>query len=177
MNTHVNNIQVRITYINRDGNHLVGLDLNNKTAIGLFVASARPDVVGKTIHIKKAKLKNQERCGSKFYGIYRISEICGPYEYDWDYAEADVESVSFEGDVPFVTIPLSRREHLKNAVDSVVIGSRWKSQNVIWVVRDTTLEKLAGRERVRVWIDTEDGRRGQAVYADSIAMKYKLVAA
>jgi len=170
----LSDVKLQIVHVNRDGNHVIGLIPSRKYAVGLFVASANRDIIGKAVHIKRAVIKNPEMCGTKFYGPYGISNI-SPFEHSWIYAEADVERVALEGEVPFKTIPLSRQENLRNAVDSVTVGSRWKSKNVIWVVKDSTEEKLGGRTRTRIWIETEDGRRGQAVYADSIAMKYQFI--
>ena len=173
--TILKDVHVRITHQNSDGTHLVGLVVNSILALGLFVANARKSV-GETVHIRQATLKSLESCPPKFFNPYKISLI-SPYESDWNYGEIDFNTAIFEGEVPFTSIPLSRREAIDNAVNTVNVGSRWRSKNVIWIIKDKTEEKLANRVRSRVWIETEDGRRGQAVYADSIAMKYEFLSA
>jgi hypothetical protein len=171
----LNDVQVRITHQNPDSNHIVGIIPAKKLAVGLFVANVKKSV-GSTIHIKLASLKSTETCPPKFYNTYKISEI-SPYESEWSYGEIDFNTAIITEPTPFTSIPLSRRETVQNAISTVSVGSKWRSKNIIWVVVDKTEEKLAGRTRLRVWIETEDGRRGQAVYADSIAIKYTFISA
>lgn len=170
---YLRNIDFKITRVNQQDNHIIGLAVREKMAIGLFVAHIK-NPIGQTVRLISSQVKSSVLCGTRFYSPYGINHI-SPYESGWKYVELDFATAVFDGDPPFVSIPISRKESITNAINHVSVGSKWKSKNVIWVVRDSTIEKLVNVERKRVWIETEDGRRGQAVYADSIAMKYSLI--
>jgi len=163
-----------ITHVNSETNHIVALDGEAKTAYGLYVADAK-DSVGKSITIQTAKPKSISECPSKFYNAYRISEMFGPYESEWKYAEIDENSVIFVGEVPFRQIPLSVQEKRELLLDKVQVGSVWTDGKKHWCVRDKCVETLAGNSKLRIWITDLLGKHGQAIYATSLIDKYTIV--
>jgi hypothetical protein len=160
--------------VNTETNHIVALDGQERTAYGLYVADAR-DSVGKSVTIATAKPRSISECPSKFYNAYRISEMFGPYESEWKYAEIDENSVVFSGEVPFRQIPLSQSEKRSILLDRVQVGSVWTDGKKQWCVKDKCMENLAGNSRMRVWITDPNGKRGQAIYATSLIEKYSPV--
>lgn len=163
---------VRITHINENGDHVVGLIPHRKLVIGIYVSSAR-DVRGREIKISGAKIKIQQECPPKFYKPYKITEI-GPYESNWSYAEIDVNTIIYAEDPPFIPVPISVSERRKTMTDMVRIGSVWANGKDTWVVRDLCTESLMGKTRQRVWITTPQGKRGQAIYLESLISNYYL---
>lgn len=162
-----------VTYVNKERDHIVMLWRAKKLALGLFV-STTPNVTGLVTWISKANLKRIEDCPTKFYKTYKITDI-SPYESEWKYAEIDPNSIVFSEKPHFTPIPLAKSE-IRNSIQAEIkVGSKWKNHKGIWVIRDSCIETLAGKNRQRVWIEKDKGGNGQAVYASSIIDGYKLI--
>ena len=167
-------VVLQITHVNDSKDHIVALDRNRKWAIGIYVADAKDCLLSEII-LSDATVKTDSECAVRFYNTYKISES-SPYESSWRYLELDTDSVLYEKDIPFIPIPVAKQEKKNKLLSLAVPGSRWKDDKTTWIIQDSTIENLAGKSRQRVWITTEEGKRGQAVYADSLVSKYRYYA-
>ena len=161
-----------VTYVHEDGCHIVGLKKIDKKVIFLNVANAEKSCIGETIKISSARHTSEVECPPKFYRSYGILD---PHTYGWKFMKLITGTVVFAEPPPFRPIPLAREEERQSKSDSMSVGSIWTNGKSTWVIKDTHLERLAGQERLRVWVTDLDGKRGQALYADSIMSAYKRV--
>lgn len=162
--------QFIITFVHESGSHVIGLRTDEKRVVFLNVANAESKCINETVKIASAKTLSDSDCPPKFYKPYGISD---PYAYGWKFSKLITESVVFAEEPPFRPIPLSKNEIRGNLIDSMVVGSVWTNGKNTWVIRDSQIEKLAGSQRLRVWVTDANGKKGQAVYADSLAVTYK----
>jgi hypothetical protein len=163
-----------ITHISDDGSHVVGLIPDKKIAMGIYVANSK-DIRGHKVRIASAMISKRLECAPKFYKSYRIHEL-SPYESNWTYVEAISDSVIYTETPPFTPIPMSTSDRKRLLLDAVTVNSIWSNDKDTWVVRDTCIERLMGKEKVRVWVTTTAGKRGQALYAESLINGYYLIA-
>jgi hypothetical protein len=162
----------KITYVHPDGCHVIGLRKLDKKVVFLNVAHADQSCVGKIVDISSARTLGESECPPKFYTPYGIMD---PYEHGWKFQKLITHSVTYGQRPPFRPIPLSRAEIRENAIFNMKVGTKWSNGKQTWIIKDTHMEKLAGQEKLRVWVTDQDGNRGQALYADSIINAYKLV--
>lgn len=164
--------EFRISYVHDDGCHVVGLKRLERQVVFLSVANAEKSCIGEKVSISGAKINQIEDCPPKFYRAYGITD---PYEYGWTFLKLIPESVTFGQKPPFTPIPLAKSEVRVNKLDSVTIGSVWSYKQKTFVIKEMCIEKFCGKERMRVWVTDENGKRGQAMYADSITETYTRV--
>ena len=170
--TTLSSFSFKITYVHESGTHVIGLRKIDKKVVFLNVAHAEQSCVGQYVHILSARMIEESECPPKFYKPYGIND---PYEHGWKFQRLVNGSVIFEMKPPFREIPISTAENRENNVGAMKVGTSWSNGKQTWVVRDTCIEKLAGQEKLRVWITDESGRRGQAMYAESLFKSYKLM--
>jgi len=161
-----------ITYVPEDGCHIIGLKKIDKQVIFVNVANVDKSAIGKNVRIISAKSLSESECPPRFYKPYGIFD---PHTHGWKFLKLISGTVVFGGDLPFRPIPLAKFEEKQSLLDSMSVGSLWSSGKTTWVIKDTHLERLAGNERLRVWVTDLNGKRGQAIYADSIISSYKRV--
>jgi hypothetical protein len=165
--------EFRISYVHDDGCHVVGLRRYDKQVIFCNVAFADKSCIGERVAIQTARAILAVDCPPRFYKAYGILD---PYEHGWKFLKLIPGTVVFSENPPFKEIPLAKAEVRQNVLDSVVKDSVWTNGKNTWVIQDTHLERLAGQERLRVWVTDKDGKRGQALYADSLVGAYKKIA-
>lgn len=161
----------KITYVHDDGENVVGIRRLEKKVIFLNVAHADKSCLGAQVFISTAKMISESECPPKFYKPYGILD---PHEYGWRFQRLVTGSVVFENPPPFREIPIAKNEVRNNIYDTMKIGTVWSNGKQTWVIKDIHVEKLAGQAKLRLWITDTSGKRGQAVYAESIFKGYKI---
>lgn len=164
--------EFRISYVHDDGCHVIGLRRYDKKVVFLNVASAEKSCIGERVVIQIARCITEVECPPKFYKPYGILD---PYEHGWKFQKLIPESVIFSEPPPFNPIPLAKSETRHNVLTNISVNSVWSNGKNTWVIKDTHMEKLAGQERMRIWVTDEKGKRGQALYADSLIGAYKKI--
>jgi hypothetical protein len=170
MTTTLEPFSFRITYVHEDGSHVIGIRFYEKKVVFLNVASADKSNIGDTVRISTAKCLSESDCPPKFYKAYGITD---PYTHGWKFQRLVTGTVVFEEPPTFRPIPIAKAEEKVSLMDAMTIGSTWSNAKNRWVIKDKHLERLAGVERLRVWVTDENGKRGQALYADSLMQAYK----
>jgi hypothetical protein len=166
---HLEPFNFEITYVHDDGCHVIGLRKLDKTVVFVNVAAANKSCIGKRVYVVSSRIVGESECPAKFYKPYGISD---PYEYGWKFHKLVTGSVVFGDPPPFREIPLSKAEKRQSTLDAMKKGTTWTNGKVTWVIRDECEERLDGNVKKRIWVSTPEGRRGQALYAESLLQGY-----
>ncbi len=194
----IRNLKVIIKSVNTETNHIVAINADNKVAFGWIAKSIIGNPKHTAVVINESRVKTINECAPRLYKAYGISDI-SPYEHGWLYGELESETADFGESLAFEpildrnapvpeTAPAALAIEEKPEIPAVATkptdpkmsaleervrpGTIWDNGKTTWYVRDTCWEILGGRSKLRVWIVDENGKRGQAVYAENIAKDY-----